>query len=239
MPDLRAKYRKTGPGRYEVHFPTKEVGAYLLNLMDVKDGQVRGSQVIGASVNYSPEFAASEPNRALLQRIAEMGEGKVLALPKVGAALTENPFLHDRKKTFQPRDFWELLLKLAVILFTLDVAVRRIQLDREEWLKATATLRRWIFFWQGTPRTVEADVSLAALLARREQVRTTQTAPSEPNPELFRPKETVIIPNRPSESGPEKPDFKPVSDPTAAAKPAAPVSTTSRLLDAKKRAQRK
>ena len=207
--------------------------------MDVKDGQVRGSQVLGASVNYSPEFAASEPNRSLLQRIAETGEGKILALPKAGAGLTENPFLHDRKKTFQPRDFWEWLLKLAVILFTLDVAVRRIQLDREEWLKATATLRRWIFFWQGTPRTVEADVSLSALLARREQVRTTQTAPSEPNPDLFRPKEIVIIPAKSAEATPEKSEFQPLSDPPTATKPETPVSTTSRLLDAKKRAQRK
>ncbi len=233
------RLEQTGPGRYEVHFPTREVGPYLLNLMDVKDGQVRGSQVLGASVNYSPEFAASEPNRSLLQRIAETGEGKVLALPKPGAGLTENPFLHDRKKTFQPRDFWEWLLKLAVILFTLDVAVRRIQLDREEWLKATATFRRWIFFWQGTPRTVEADVSLTALLARREQVRTTQTAPSEPNPELFRPKEIVILPARPSPDTGGKSDFQPVSDTPTAGKPQTPVSTTSRLLDAKKRAQRK
>ena len=30
----------------------------------------------------------------------------------------------------------------AVILFPLDVAVRRIQLDREEWLRATQSLRR-------------------------------------------------------------------------------------------------
>ena len=38
---------QTGPGHYEAKFPTKEVGAYLLNLMDMKDGQVRGSQVRG------------------------------------------------------------------------------------------------------------------------------------------------------------------------------------------------
>lgn len=126
-----------------------------------------------------------------------------------------------------------------MILFTLDVAVRRIQLDREEWLKVTATFRRWIFFWQGTPRTVEADVSLAALLARREQVRTTQTAPSEPGPDLFRPKEIVIVPARSAGAAPDTSDFQPVSETPTAPKPATPVSTTSRLLDAKKRAQRK
>src|SRR5215472_12457136 len=127
---------QTGPGHYEAHFPTKEVGSYLLNLLDMKEGQVRGSQVVGASVNYSPEFNAPEPNVNLLRRIAESGGGKLLdpAQPII------NPFLHDRQKTFQPRDLWESLLKLAIILFVFDVGVRRIQIDREEWMRATQTL---------------------------------------------------------------------------------------------------
>src|SRR5437763_1498835 len=51
---------QTGPGHYEARFPTKEVGAYMLNLLDMKDGKPRGSLSIGASVNYSPEFSSSE-----------------------------------------------------------------------------------------------------------------------------------------------------------------------------------
>jgi uncharacterized membrane protein len=231
---------QTGPGHYEARFPTKEVGAYLLNLMDIKDGQVRGSQVVGASVNYSPEFNAPEPNFNLLQRLADSGRGKVLDPNQPEA----NPFLHDRVKTYQPRDLWEWLLKAAIILFTLDVAVRRIQIDREEWLKATQTLRRWIFFWNVPPRPAEADVSLAALLARRETVRSKQTAPAlEPKPDLFRPKTEPSLPLPGQErqtaqvqsaepaavAEPPKPDDGPASAP----------STTSRLLDAKRRAQKR
>src|SRR5258708_12719772 len=99
----------------------------------------------------------------------------------------DNPFWNDRKKTFQPRDLWEWLLQFAVILFTLDVGARRIQIDRDEWLKATATLRRLVLFWRGRPRPAAADESLAALLARREQVRSTQTAPAQPSPQFFPP----------------------------------------------------
>ena len=62
------RLEQTGPGHYEAHFPTKEVGLYMLNLIDMKDGKVRGSQILGASVNYSPEFNASEPNLNLLRR---------------------------------------------------------------------------------------------------------------------------------------------------------------------------
>ena len=52
--------------------------------MDIKDGQVRGSQVVGASVNYSPEFNAAEPNLNLLRRLAETGGGKMLDPDRAG-----------------------------------------------------------------------------------------------------------------------------------------------------------
>ena len=150
----------------------------------------------------------------------------------------DNPFLHDRQKTFQPRDLWEWLLRLAIILFPLDVGVRRIQLDREEWLKATQNLRRLLFFWRPPVRPTTADESLAALLARREQVRSTQTAPAvQPNPDLFRPERpaTMPLPGAP----PAEPEPETVAAPGLAdsAKSPEQASTTSRLLDAKRRAQ--
>ena len=231
------RLEQTGPGHYEARFPTKEVGAYLLNLMDVKDGKVRGSQVIGASVNYSPEFNTGEPNLNLLRRIAETGGGKLLD-PMVP---TVNPFLHDRQKTFQPRDLWESLLKFAIILFLLDVGVRRIQIGRDEWLQGMRVLRSWLFFWRGAPRPPEAEESLAALLSRREQVRSQQTGPAvEPRPELFRPEQPATLPLPGEESG-AAPLSQPASAPTEPPKPTdeSTPSTASRLLEAKRRAQKR
>ncbi len=229
---------QTGPGHYEARFVTKEVGAYLLHLMDMKDGRVRGAQVLGASVNYSPEFSATEPNLNLLHRLTESGDGKMLDL----SSPSKSSFLHDRQKTFQPRDLWEWLLGFAILLFPLDVGVRRIQLDPEELRRARQWLLRRILFWQGIPRPAQADESLAALLARREQVRSVHTAPAvEPNPDLFRPEDPLASPVVTASSSPalgEKP--KPGSPP-----PAEPVqagdrpTTTSRLLEAKRRAQRR
>ena len=109
------RLEQTGPGHYEARFPTKEVGAYLLNLMDVKDGQVRGSQVIGTSINYSPEFNTAEPNLNLLRRIAESGGGKTARSRRSPPSI---PSCTTGSKTFQPRDLWESLLKFAIILFT-------------------------------------------------------------------------------------------------------------------------
>ncbi|HEY0548642.1 MAG TPA: glutamine amidotransferase, partial [Verrucomicrobiae bacterium] len=95
------RLEQTGPGRYEARFPTKEIGGYSLNLMEMRDGKIAGQQFLGASVNYSPEFNATEPNMHLLQQIAERSGGKIL--PFQPATSEDNPFLHDRKKTFQPR----------------------------------------------------------------------------------------------------------------------------------------
>jgi uncharacterized membrane protein len=232
------RLEQTGPGHYEAKFPTRDVGGYLLNLMEMDRGRPVGSQVVGASVNFSPEFAASEPNLNLLRRLAETGGGKLLD-PKQFA---DNPFLHDRKKTFQPQDLWEWLLKMAVVLFVVDVGVRRIQIDRDEWLRATATLRRWVFFWMGTPRPAAAEESLSALLAKRGQVRAERTgAGTEARPELFKPQQPaapLVLPTGVPRDVPVSP--QPAAETEAKpATPEAPANTTSRLLEAKRRAQKR
>jgi hypothetical protein len=224
---------QTGPGHYEAKFPTKDVGAYLINLLEKKDGQLAGSQVLGASVNYSPEFAASEPNFNLLRRISEAGGGRILDIQTPAL----NPFEFGRKKTFQPRDLWEWLLRFAILLFPIDVGIRRIQLDRAEWQKFLQILRAKLFFWKGRPRPVQAEESLEALLARRSQVRATTTAAAvEPNPDLFRPVNAPKpLDQAPAPGAPPQPAPAPQEKP----KPTAPAETTSRLLEAKRRAQRK
>lgn len=234
---------QTGPGRYEARFPTREIGSYMINLMEMDGGKPVGTQALGASVNYSPEFNDSEPNLNRLQRIAASGGGKLLDVKDTADADGNNPFLHDRKKTFQPRDLWEWLLKLAVLLFPLDVAVRRIQIDREEWSRATRTLRRWLMFWRPARGEAREDESLAALLARRDSVRSKKTAP-KPAAELFQPKApvaentTVNLPSKPKAEAGAAGDktTEAANDGTAESEEA---SATDRLLAAKRRAQRR
>lgn len=229
------RLEQTGPGHYEARFPTRDVGSYLLNLMDVKDGQVRASQVVGASVSYSPEFNATEPNLPLLQRIADETGGKILPPQPAGAG--DNPFLHDRKRTFQPFDLWDKLLALAILLFPLDVGIRRIQIDREEWQKWLAKLKQKLGFRRARP--IESDDSLAALLARRDDVRARKTGPAavQPAPELFQPAREIPV-SAPPEEAPREPE-RAASPPATPEKKPEQTTVTSRLLEAKKRAQRK
>ena len=229
---------QTGPGHYEAKFPTKEVGGYLVNLTQMENGQAVAGQVVGASVNFSPEFAAGDPNFNLLKRIAEAGSGKLLDPMKV----MENPFTHDRMKTKRPLDLWEWLVRLAIIVFVLDVGVRRIDLEREQVLKGLAAVKRFVFFWQGKPRPVEADESLNTLLARREQVRSTRTSAgtAEPRQDLFKPQEPAKAADFPLSGQSEKSTPAETASP-AETKPAEEEkpTTTNRLLEAKRRAQKR
>jgi hypothetical protein len=196
----------------------------------MENGELRSSQVIGANLDHSPEFAESHPNLARLERLAEVGGGKLLSRDFAA----DNPFERDRKKTFQPVDLWEWLLKFAVILFPIDVGVRRIQLDWEEWLKATSNLRRLLFFWRHRERQTGTDESLASLLSRRDEARQSfqRDKSSAPDPRLFQPEQPAAEfsakPSVVAEAKPEEPSQTDGGD-----------STTSRLLAAKRKARRR
>ncbi|HVV02490.1 MAG TPA: VWA domain-containing protein [Verrucomicrobiae bacterium] len=221
---------QTGPGRYEASFPALESGAYLCNLLQTENGKVAASQLIGASLNYSPELLASAPNLNLLRRIADITGGKVLD-PDSPAS---NPFLHDRGETRQPHDLWQWLLRVAIIFFVLDVAVRRVQPDWEEWGKLWQRVLKFPRLRRDSAAEEAKPASLDALLARRNQVSaehaqrsTFQKTPSMPEampPLAYEP--DVLV----STTHEEAPAVRPVEEPR---------STTNRLLEAKRRAQKR
>jgi uncharacterized membrane protein len=229
------RLEQSGPGHYQAQFPTREIGAYLVNVLEIEGGQLVGTRALGASVNYSPEFEATEPNLHFLHRLAEAGKGRMLD-PNQPA---DNPFLHNRIRTFQPRDLWIWLVQFAILLFPVDVGVRRIYLDRAEWVKALGVARRYLLFWQPPPRPMASEESLAALLTRRDQVRSRQAgAATEPRPELFQPRQpgTAIHPSRKAQPAPP---VAPSTTPPTPGPATEPASTASRLLEAKRRAQKR
>lgn len=228
---------QTAPGRYEAKFDTKEVGTYSLNLMEMEDGKVKGTMPMGASVNYSPEFNSANANLFLLKRLAETGGGGPLLDP---VNLANNPFNWNRQRTFQPRDLWELLIKLAILLFVLDVGIRRIQIGRDEFERMWAWTSDKVFFWKAKKGTGESDQSLGALLARRDKVRSTRPSPVvAPNEELFKPRQApapTLTTEESASATKSKAEEKP---PEEKPKATEDVSTTSKLLEAKKRARKK
>jgi uncharacterized membrane protein/secreted protein with Ig-like and vWFA domain len=221
--------RPIAPGRYEATFPMRDSGAYLLNLLQLEKGQVRSAQVLGANLNDHPEFSASGPNLALLRRIAESTGGTLLDPDRPGTS----PFLDGRQTTWQPYDLWEWLLKLAVILWVLDVAIRRLDPDLEAWRSVWRTaLARLPFL---APKPIEppsSQGSLGTLLAHRDGVRA-RTAPQTTG------QGTPFSPGIVAQPGESALPRVVVATQATMTEPTDPTGTTDRLLQAKRRAQSK
>ena len=231
------RLEQTAPGRYEARFDAKAVGAYTINLMHMEGDDLLGAQMIGTSLNFSPEFSSSETRWDLLNRLAELSRGKVFA----DMTVASNPFAHDRLETFQPKDLWEWLLKFAILLFPIDVGLRRVQLDPLEMQRAYRWVLGRLLFWKAVDvGGKSSDESLSALLNRRDAVRAKQDRDSasskhfsvEPSPAASAKKADSPISHQPKVVVSEQTSPKPTSE-------AAPESTASRLLAAKKNARRK
>ncbi len=212
---------QNAPGHYEAPFPAAETGAYLLNVMQMENGQPVAQQIVGTSLAHSPELNAGGPDLLLLQRIAQVTGGRVLDLNGTAS----NPFLHERVKTFQAQELWEWLLRLAVIAFVFDVGLRRVQIELAELDRLARRLLAFLPFWPKPVTAAASAPSLATLLSQRTESRAAAEVVSRDSGST----ESPIVFGPVAESEPAEP----------VAEAPAEVPTTSRLLDAKRRAQRR
>ena len=113
---------QTAPGRYTAEFDTPRSGAYHVELTQAKNGQQLSRQSRGLSVGYSDELRLRPSNETLLTRIAEASGGTAnLAADKV--------FVPSDRTARRPSPLWKWLVWAAVVLFVLDVGLRRIDLS--------------------------------------------------------------------------------------------------------------
>ncbi|GAB4462277.1 MAG: VWA domain-containing protein [Armatimonadaceae bacterium] len=112
---------QTGSGRYVGTFDATRTGSYVATVTQKgSDGKPRAASV-GFAVPYSPEYAALQPNMPLLLRAAEITGGK---------PLTDGSTVFTERRVRQlPVPLAMPLLALALLLFPLDVANRRLMVD--------------------------------------------------------------------------------------------------------------
>jgi uncharacterized protein YegL len=128
-------FTQTGPGRYTASFDSSEPGTHLLA---VSYNQMVGTDEAGtpivesgfstAAVNrpFADEFRAREPDDALLARIAAETGGRVLT----GDPAADELFARDGlEKPVALTSIWLPMTILGVVLFLLDVGVRRVRLS--------------------------------------------------------------------------------------------------------------
>jgi uncharacterized membrane protein len=142
---------QTAPGHYEGYFTPKGNGSYIVNVQGSgQQGQVvSGSdsknvnlaQTVGAVATYSPEYKQLGSNEPLLKDVAALTGGQVITKP-------EQAFSEDLSRTTRQQELWPWLLLLAILLFPLDIAVRRVRLSI-------------LSFWRGFRRNPSGQLALA------------------------------------------------------------------------------
>lgn len=116
----------TAPGKYSGSFDIEETGAYIIKALQQKDGETLNAASTGFSVQYSPEYRI-QPEKGYLDRLVKEAAGTYIEKP-------EDVYKGDMKDVFGVQDMTSALLVLALILFMLDIALRRLNIPLT-WLE--------------------------------------------------------------------------------------------------------
>ncbi len=125
-PDLKKKQlaiSQTSPGKYELEFPTQDVGPYFLNIVQKQGSEIVNTQVSGTVVSYQDEYLVHNANESLLTQLSNVSGGKFNISAEDVFRTPENPVtlrIH----------LWRPFLIAALILLLIDIALRRIDMRR-------------------------------------------------------------------------------------------------------------
>lgn len=107
------------PGRYQASIPTDKKGTYHIEMSQQDQGQPVLRQSRGIVVGYPDELRLQPPDEEKLQRIAELSGGRFNPTPEEIFHVTDEP-------TYKAEPLWPYLLMAALVIFLLDVALRRV-----------------------------------------------------------------------------------------------------------------
>ena len=88
------------------------------------------------------------------------------------------------------------MIKFAVLLFPIDVGIRRIQIDSNEWGRWIFYLKRILIFWRPSNDNITQEESLHSPLTKRnkkrqELLQRQKINFNEPDSKLFEPQESI------------------------------------------------
>jgi uncharacterized membrane protein/Mg-chelatase subunit ChlD len=244
MPDLTSKaigLSQVAPGVYEVPLGEIDPGAYVIRVSQTRPGSAALGRTLGLVAPTPAEYRVLGTNDTFLATLRAATSGRAIATP-------EEPWRHDLTTNASSTDLWPTLLILALLLWPLDIALRRVSVGRRE----VADARRWLGGgWRRTvaPRTTEVAGMLAArdraagsaaraALMREDDAPDVAAAAGAPTPapRPVAPATVSAAPARPVPAPGPAPAAAPAPTPAAAA-PADDGDTLSRLRDAKRRAR--
>jgi hypothetical protein len=244
------------PGVYETELGALTPGAYALRFLQTKPGETPLARTVMLVAPTPAEYRLLGTNERLLASLRQATGGRAL---EEG----EDAWRHDLGTTTAATDMVPWLLLLAMLLWPLDVAVRRVSMSRGDLALARAwTGARWQA-WRGPARRsrpvgemLAAKERAGGATARAALTRPADTAESHTpsSTAAARARPPVAVSQSPAAATAVAPSTATAAPPTAAAAPptvtaaaprpdtapepaAEPVDTISRLRDAKRRAR--
>ncbi len=124
---------QVAPGVYESPVESLESGAYAVRVTQTKPGSAALGRTLGLIAPTTAEYRLLGANEPLLGAIRAATGGRVAAQPA-------DAWVHDLQATGHHAELWPLLLILALLLWPLDIALRRVSVGRRE----LAGARRWV-----------------------------------------------------------------------------------------------
>ncbi len=149
---------QVAPGVYESPIASLASGAYAVRVTQTKPGEVALGRTLGLVAPTAAEYRLLGANQPLLSAIRAATGGTELAAPTAA-------WVHDLRATSRSTELWPWLLVLALLLWPLDVALRRVAIGRRE----LADGRRWVRERVRGRRVAARTKQVEGMLAARER----------------------------------------------------------------------
>jgi hypothetical protein len=219
-------FTQVGAGHYRANVSTENPGVYLAQVAALgADGQPIGSTTTGLVISYSPEYGETRDNLQLLRELASISGGRV---DPPAAAVFEAP----DQAVGSVREIGLPLLWLALLLWPLDIGLRRLHVRIGEYLPSLATLRSGSRAATAPTGPDQAMTRLSAAKRRAQVSNRDIRAVAEPRAaptSTPAPPTAATAPAQPSPTAPTAtPTIAPAED-----------DQLARLLAAKQRARKK
>ena len=231
-PDLEPRtvdLTQVAPGVYEAPLGQVDPGAYAVRIIQTKPGSSALGRTVGLVAPTAAEYRVLGANEPVLAALRAPSGGKAIVTPL-------EPWRHDLSATDRFTELWPLLLILALLLWPLDIALRRMSLGRRELVAA----RGWV---AGLSRrrgaTARRTATGESLLAARERAGSSEAraailgtadAPMAPPTPAASSGKPVVRAN-PAAAPATPPAAAPATAPAAAPDSPFPIGPAGRSLD--------
>jgi len=217
---------QVAPGIYEAPLGEVDPGAYAVRITQIRPGTSPLGRTVALVAPTSAEYRLLGGNEPFLAALRSATGGSQVLTPA-------DPWRRDLTATSRSTDLWPLLLVLALLLWPLDIALRRVSVGRREfaaaraWLTSLGGRRGW-----NAPRTA---TNKSLLAARGRGSTSARSAMRADGPTAAEAAARGATPTTPTPDSAAEAPAKPA--PVSTGVTAEDADTMSRLREAKRRAR--